>query len=231
MALSDAVAPWGQRIAFATIAMCVFRLVWSCPRRWSRDRDIGFLALGAAFGLCAAFPQIPLPVVGCISVPFAMRSFPKIVVGPAPVRLVALGALFVAMAVAGIYLWWCTRTGLDFDYPFPPWYPVNPIALVVACVVAALFNAIWEEFLWRRWLPSLLGKSFPLWASTLGLSAAFGLAHLFATPNGWTGVGLTFAFGVAASFLVRLGKGRLYPVIIAHFAADVTMLLLLAGDQ
>jgi membrane protease YdiL (CAAX protease family) len=231
LALSDIAVPWSQRVAFGTVAACIFCLVWSRSRGRLGSRDVGLLVLGTALSVCAAFPQVPLPLVGCLVVPFTVREFSRRPEGQFPVRLAVLGALLSATSVAGILFWWSARTGLHFDYPFPQWYPVEPVALVLGCVVAAAVNALWEEYLWRRWLPTLLGRSFPRWASTLGLSAAFGFAHLFATPSGWIGVGLTFAFGVAAAVLVRLGNGRLYPVIIAHFSADVTALLLLTGHQ
>ena len=46
-------------------------------------------------------------------------------------------------------------------------------------------------------------------------------------PSGWTGVGLTFVYGLAMGFLLEYGGGSLLP-IVAHTIADYFIFAVIA---
>jgi uncharacterized protein len=88
-------------------------------------------------------------------------------------------------------------------------------------------NAAIEEIIWRGVEMAALEAAFGAGILTLVLQAAhFGLAHYRGGfPNGWSGVGLTFMFGLAMGWLRRRTKGLLVPWC-AHAAADFTIIWL-----
>lgn len=55
--------------------------------------------------------------------------------------------------------------------------------------------------------------------SNIGQALVFGVAHYHGIPNGWTGVGLTFVYGLLMGFIADAGQGLLYP-ILTHTVAD-----------
>lgn len=58
-----------------------------------------------------------------------------------------------------------------------------------------------------------------VYASNLWQSTSFGLAHFYGVPSGWTGVALTFVYGLIMGILQDVGDGLLYP-ILTHTVAD-----------
>ena len=91
----------------------------------------------------------------------------------------------------------------------------------------AAINALIEEIIWRGVEMAALEAAFGVGVLALVLQAVqFGLAHYRGGfPNGWSGVGLTFLFGLAMGWLRMRTKGLLVPWV-AHAAADFTIIWL-----
>ena len=104
---------------------------------------------------------------------------------------------------------------------------VSPRLLPVYMAGFAIVNALIEEIIWRGVEMAALEAAFGVGMFALVLQAGqFGLAHYRGGfPNGWSGVGLTFLFGLAMGWLSRRTKGLLVPWI-AHAGADFTIICL-----
>ncbi|WP_160297661.1 CPBP family intramembrane glutamic endopeptidase [Demequina salsinemoris] len=103
------------------------------------------------------------------------------------------------------------------------WLPVaRPHTVVIAMAVVGLaaFNAIGEEILWRKVLPSLMSSGGEYWRVAL-VALSFGIAHLHGIPSGMTGVGLAAAYSY---FLTTLHQRRGFAAVVAaHFVTDVVL--------
>lgn len=91
----------------------------------------------------------------------------------------------------------------------------------------AIVNSLIEEIIWRGVMLTALEAAFGVGVFSLVLQAVqFGLAHYRGGfPNGWSGAGLTFLFGLAMGVLRRRSGGLVVPWI-AHAAADFTIVWL-----
>jgi membrane protease YdiL (CAAX protease family) len=91
----------------------------------------------------------------------------------------------------------------------------------------AIVNSLIEEIIWRGVMLTALEAAFGVGVFSLVLQAVqFGLAHYQGGfPNGWSGAGLTFLFGLAMGVL-RRRSGGLVAAWIAHAAADFTIVWL-----
>ena len=90
------------------------------------------------------------------------------------------------------------------------WAAVNAAAEEVAArgLQRAEFEALWTMS--NGTTPSV---------SNLAQAAVFGVAHYHGIPSGWTGVGLTFVYGLIMGLIADAGGGLLY-AIAAHTVAD-----------
>jgi membrane protease YdiL (CAAX protease family) len=92
----------------------------------------------------------------------------------------------------------------------------------------AIVNAICEEVasrgLWMHELARHLPS--PMHANILQ-AISFGIWHFHGIPSGWTGVGLTFVYGLAMGFMFAYGGGLLLP-IVAHSVADYFIFAVIA---
>jgi hypothetical protein len=93
----------------------------------------------------------------------------------------------------------------------------------------AILNATCEEIASRGiWMHEFQrrGKlSFQL-ANVLQ-AISFGVWHFRGIPSGWTGVGLTFVYGLVMGFMMEYGGGLLLP-IVAHSIADYFIFAVIA---
>ena len=93
------------------------------------------------------------------------------------------------------------------------WAAVNATAEEVAA--RGLQRAEFETLL----VPYGSDNSNPLLVSNLAQAIVFGMAHYHGIPSGWTGVALTFVYGLMMGLIADSGGGLLY-AIAAHTIAD-----------
>eukprot|EP00808_Paulinella_micropora_P010551 g46098.t1 len=93
----------------------------------------------------------------------------------------------------------------------------------------AFLNAVCEEGVSRGFYMHELQTSGQLSVHTANLAqaAAFGLRHFCGIPSGWTGVGLTFVYGLIMGGLKHYGGGLFLPVL-SHGIADYYIFAVLA---
>jgi membrane protease YdiL (CAAX protease family) len=188
------------------------------------------VALVVAFGLSSLLPGwagLPVGAVVLIVVVRMTSASLGWVSTSLDHRSVAVGLAFAALSAGGIYVWWLTLPPLYLPGIVPAWLP--PALVIPLCIGLAALNSVFEEVVWRGLLARALEPVLGWKGSTLLLAALFGLAHVDAIPSGALGVALTFGFALAAPVIVRWRSGSLAIVIVAHFAADLTGLLLLTG--
>eukprot|EP00977_Amphora_coffeiformis_P011143 scaffold2657_cov89-Amphora_coffeaeformis.AAC.37 len=94
------------------------------------------------------------------------------------------------------------------------WAAVNAAAEELAArgLQRAEFEALFS-------LPSGSENKNALLTSNLAQASVFGIAHYHGIPSGWTGVGLTFVYGLIMGLIADTGGGLLY-AIAAHTIAD-----------
>ncbi len=234
-AFAGVALPFSMQLGNAVISACLGVVCVLEARRPARslgkETILGLLVGSAIFSIGAIFPAIPVPLLGLAVVAVSInRARLNPIASPLfnlPVLLVT--ALFSVAAGAGIYLWWVNLPGLHFLEIIPDWFPSSTVAVVLLCICASAVNALYEEFLWRKVFVATLSPIMGWAPAVLFISAAFGVAHLTAMPSGPLGMLLTFCFALTASVIVRWRNGSLATVVIAHFVADLTALLLLAG--
>jgi membrane protease YdiL (CAAX protease family) len=87
-----------------------------------------------------------------------------------------------------------------------------------------LSAALGEEIVYRGFLFAIGEKLFQRkWIAVLLSSAIFSIAHVY---QGWSGVALTFLFGVAFSLLFLFNRRNLWVNILVHGMIDSLFLLL-----
>jgi membrane protease YdiL (CAAX protease family) len=87
-------------------------------------------------------------------------------------------------------------------------------------LLLALVNSACEEVTSRFFWMAEFNKYLP--ASNIGnvcQSVVFGAWHYHGIPSGWTGVAMTFVYGLIMGFFFQYGDGLLLPVM-AHALAD-----------
>lgn len=196
------------------------------PISESKRLSLAALIASAVFAVFAVVPAVPVPLLGLALIPLVSQSTFR----PSTHRLALVVVATVALSVlsiAGIFLWWTTRSGVLFVSILPTWLPQDRVAVVVFCLLLAITNSVYEEVLWRHLLFRMSKRFMTPAASVVLLSMLFGMAHWAAIPDGVVGVVLTSAFSIGAFALIRLARGSLLPAIAAHFLADFTVLLLL----
>jgi uncharacterized protein len=103
-------------------------------------------------------------------------------------------------------------------------------AMILYVIVAAAFGEeiVWRAFLFER-LRAFLGDAPRARVAIVGLSSIlFGLAHLH--DQGWPGVAqATITGAVFGTTFIRLR--RIWPVMVAHAAFDLTAILMIYCDR
>lgn len=196
------------------------------PTSDGRRLSMAAFTASVVFAVFAVVPAVPLPLLGLALIPFVPHTAFKFSTQRLGLVIAATVALSV-LSIAGIFLWWTTRSGVLFVSILPTWLPQDSAAIVVFCILLAVTNSVYEEVLWRHLLFRMSKGFVAPMVSVVLLSILFGMAHLAAIPDGIVGVVLTSAFSVGAFALIRLARGNLLPAIAAHFLADFTVLLLL----
>jgi uncharacterized protein len=137
-------------------------------------------------------------------------------------------ALFTVTAAIALVVWryasGADMTGYRRFVPsgVPAW------AILAGIVPFAMFNAAFEELVWRgvvwQGCEAALGSRGALVVSTL----SFGLAHYRGFPSGVVGVALASIYGLMMG-IVRWRTKGLFGPWLAHVFADVVIFALVAG--
>lgn len=227
-ALGQVLAGWSQTWGFALSALgALLLVVWGWTDAQARRQGVV-----AAVGILSATLT---PVSASWFGPL-MLTRPKEKTrsgwGSGTYWAVAIGLVLGVLSAAAITIWWYSRTEIVF-YELVPTELITsmPVAVVVGgCAVAAAFNSIWEETLWRQMLvrPFTNSRTVVQLGAAGALALSFGLAHLHSAPGGWIGVALTTAFALAAHAACLYLRRGLLAAMIGHFIADFTLLLLMA---
>lgn len=212
--------------------MCVglVALAFNGPRDGSSDvRVRAYWVISIAVVASAAGGLGILPILGSVALfPLALRegALTMGALGLRRVRVVFSSVALAAVSVLGLVRWLDSK-GLYVVPVVPQWLPRNAVLIVCVLALVSLVNAFYEEALWRFLLwDHATGRT---WLGAVFLSAAFGVVHLSAIPDGWFGMVLTTAFSLAAFALRVLARGSIVPCVLVHFIADLVLLLSLAN--
>jgi membrane protease YdiL (CAAX protease family) len=87
-----------------------------------------------------------------------------------------------------------------------------------------MVNALVEESLFRGVLFTTLKESSnSVRIALIGQALAFGAAHYYGFPRGWTGVALASVYGLMTGAL-RIRSGGLLAPWVTHVVTDVTII-------
>ena len=102
----------------------------------------------------------------------------------------------------------------------PMW---SPARLVLLGVGFALFNAAWEEMIWRGVVFDALERTrLPSGTVVLMQAVSFGVIHLHGFPSGSVGILLASAYGAILGVLRAQTGGLLVP-FVAHAVTDFSI--------
>ena len=216
--------PFSLRLlAAGALAVAVFRLLRTPLSAWTR------IAAAAALSAYAMIPILGALLAGTAGLTLWLRRCPP--ASLAPRRWILAGLVF------GITSGWIVVfTGVDQPtggfrahlYPYAwerPLLSQRPLAVVVV-VLASAFNAVGEEWLFRRLLlQQLKVEGLPTVLAIALSSLSFGVAHIRSgLPGGLLGFLLTAAFG-AVMGIAYVAQPDARPFIVsAHFAADLLVI-------
>jgi membrane protease YdiL (CAAX protease family) len=93
------------------------------------------------------------------------------------------------------------------------------VKYAVLWAIGFLLVGIFEEFLFRGYSQFTLGSGIGFWPAAVLLSAAFGLAHLSNSGEGWAGAVSVVAFGIFGCLALRR-TGNLWFFVGFHAASD-----------
>jgi membrane protease YdiL (CAAX protease family) len=194
-----------------------------------------FLMPGLVVRLAPTMPAAVLGKVGgmglylfvVVTIGGLRRSVKWARVGRVDLRSILLMVGIVVLSAMGVILWahLAPQSAAIRGKILPT--GVSARLLPVYMAGFAAINALIEEIIWRGVEMAALEAAFGVGVLALVLQAGqFGLAHYRGGfPNGWSGVGLTFLFGLAMGWLRGRTKGLVMPWI-AHAVADFTIIWL-----
>jgi membrane protease YdiL (CAAX protease family) len=133
----------------------------------------------------------------------------------------------VAAAIALVT--WRFAAGVDMTR-YRQFVPDNvPAWAIFAGIVPyAMFNAAFEEIIWRGVVWQAAEAAFSRTAALVLSSVSFGLAHYRGFPRGALGVGLALIYGFMMGFVRLRTRGLLGPWL-AHIFADVVIFTMVAA--
>jgi membrane protease YdiL (CAAX protease family) len=216
-------------------------LVLACLRELPGDRAfsraaralVGTLSLYAALAgtwyIWPAYLLVPILVAGLLgSLTGFGRDFLEAArvgrLGRSEWIVIALVALVAGIALIG----WVELLQPDLGRlrAMLPQWPL--IGLLAAGLTFSVFNALFEELIWRGILLDWLRTFMSPAAAVLIQAISFGAAHYMGFPSGFVGSGLAAVYGVMLGALTVRANGLLAP-IIAHIAADAVIFAVVAG--
>lgn len=98
--------------------------------------------------------------------------------------------------------------------------------IIPFAILFSLLNAVCEELIFRGILFDALASHWSPWTAAVFTALLFGYGHLQGYPPGPRGAMLAGLFGLALGCLRILTGGLALP-ILAHIAADATIITLL----
>jgi membrane protease YdiL (CAAX protease family) len=105
--------------------------------------------------------------------------------------------------------------------------PIHALGgVILAGILFALFNALFEEVIFRAILFDALAAQWGARLAVFGSAVLFGLGHLQGYPPGPFGAVLAGIFGLALGWL-RVFTGGLALPVATHIAADATIFVLI----
>jgi uncharacterized protein len=212
MALLSSDRNW--RTAHGLVFLAILGLFWSSPifRSWPW---IWLVPLTGYFTLVALIPPLRRtfvwPRIGRLNLRTGAPTAAVIVMSSATLAayqaiarpdLTALGAALPIQALGGVLL---------------------------AGVIFPLFNAIFEELVFRGILFDAIESEWGCQVAIGATAILFGFGHLNGYPPGWFGACLAGVYGIILGTL-RLQTGGLLLPIAAHVAADATIFWILVRE-
>lgn len=173
-----------------------------------------------------AGPAIVLVWISATRAPWSTIGFVPWPQWKRDVALAALGGIFLKLLLKTLVLPPLGVPAVNSAYAF---VTGNETALAGMLALAIVGGGFGEEVVWRGFLfdrlGALLGRTNRAQAAIVAIgSVLFGLAHLH--DQGWPGViQSTITGAVFGTAFVLLG--RIWPIMIAHAAFDVTALLVI----
>jgi hypothetical protein len=99
--------------------------------------------------------------------------------------------------------------------------------LLAVCVLFSIFNAIFEEVVFRGILFDAFESQWGIWVAAVATALLFGYGHMHGYPPGPLGAVLAGIYGLCLAWL-RVFSGGIGLPIIAHVAADATIFIIFA---
>jgi uncharacterized protein len=205
--------------------------------RWEA---IHLTVIGAVYLAAYCLPVVgtlwPLPLVVILAsyaavfalVPAARKSARYLRRGSID-RVSAVWAILFTITAAIALLAW--RYGADVDMTrYRQFVPPNVPrwAMFAGILPFAMFNAVFEELVWRGVVWQAGEGAFGRTAALILSSLSFGVAHYRGFPSGVLGVALATIFGLMMG-LVRMRTGGLLGPWLAHVFADVVIFTMIVA--
>ncbi len=128
--------------------------------------------------------------------------------------MLAYVVVFSALSIAALAGWFLNLNG----NPYAKFLPAVDLPMLLLLGLGfALFNAVYEEIIFRGMLLSIFSIQLGLAAAIVLQACWFGCLHFRSGfPSGYLGMGLTFIFGSMMGYLTFRTRGIVIPVI-THF--------------
>ena len=201
--------------------------------RESKGRRVPAI-LGCASIAYLAFAIVGVPIVPVVTIlllgVFLRADALAFLRGFTPKSIVIGTALGSAIGIVVVILWAIPWRAFSMTFFTLVPHPIDETAagVVAFAVLAGVFNAFFEELLWRVGVVRFLASSKLSYLSAAAIAAvAFGASHFYSMPNGWVGVAITTALGFGASLLIRRFKSGIAIAIAAHATADAILITFL----
>jgi membrane protease YdiL (CAAX protease family) len=196
---------------------------------WRPMHALAFIALTAAAAFVPVFHFWPLLWV----VP--LGAYGALVAVIAPLRatfrpwrfghlttLAAIATLIIAAGSCVVLIAFQVLTHPDVS-AYRSFLPVSTAgAVLVIGVLFSIFNALFEEIIFRGILFDAVESQWGAWVAVVATALLFGCGHMHGYPPGRLGAVLAGIYGLCLGWL-RVFSGGIGLTIIAHMAADATI--------
>lgn len=103
----------------------------------------------------------------------------------------------------------------------------TPGGLLVIGVLFSIFNALFEEIIFRGILFNAVESQWGAWGAVFGTALLFGYGHLRGYPPGVLGASLAGIYGLGLGWL-RVVTGGIGMSVVCHIFADATIFIIVA---
>jgi membrane protease YdiL (CAAX protease family) len=161
---------------------------------------------------------------------FSSEKYPSItkLFFMAPLPKISYAYILLSCCTLIIYSYLYPHAAMQFKLELEPLKGLNYSVLSVAGIAFALFNAFWEETVYRGfYYEGFKPYAFLSWVMP---QLVFSLLHYQSGfPKGIVGLFLTFVFGLMMQY-IRIRSKSLVPCIITHSICDSTIFILVILD-